>query len=362
MRATLGRLASRPDVDLGLYVTGMHLSSLYGKTIDEIASSGLHIARRIPACVDAGDRMEMSLGVADVLRGVAAGLAEDRPDVLLVLGDRGEMLAGALAALYAAVPVAHIHGGERSGTVDESIRHAISKLAHLHLVSTEGARRRLIAMGEREDMVVRCGAPGLDDLLEIDVGTRAALCAEADFDADRPVCLMVMHPVVQDAERAGEEIGTVLSAARAAADGGLQIMALRPNADAGSALSRAALDAAASHGLRVVTHLPRSVFAAWMAHCDVMIGNSSSGVIEAASFGAPVVNIGPRQNGRERNANVVDVPIVSAAIRAAIETALQHGRRIPANVYGDGRAGMRIAEAVATTPLGPEVLAKLNTY
>lgn len=360
MARTLGLIAAQGGLELGLYVTGMHLSPLFGETVREIEAAGLPILLRARASVEEGSRVEMAHGVALALSAFAAGLARDRPDIVLVLGDRGEMLAGALAATYLSIPVAHIHGGELSGTVDESIRHAISKLAHLHLTSTEGARRRLLRMGEREDSVIVCGAPGLDDLLAQPRIGRAALCAEAGFDPALPVCLMVFHPVVQSAEEAGAQAREVLAAATAR---GLQILALRPNADAGGASIRAALDeAAAAARVRVETHLPRPVFASWLASCDVMLGNSSSGVIEAASFGAPVVNVGDRQNGRERNANTLDAPVERAAIGAALDAALAHGRRPPGNIYGDGKAGERIVAALLGARLDAALLNKLNAY
>lgn len=360
MARTLGLIAAHDGLDLGLYVTGMHLSPLFGETVREIEAAGLPIRLRAPSPVEEGSRVEMARGVALALSAFAGALARDRPDIVLVLGDRGEMLAGALAATYLSIPVAHIHGGELSGTVDESIRHAISKLAHLHLTSTEGARRRLVRMGERAGSVIVCGAPGLDDLLAQPRIGRAALCAQAGFDPERPVCLMVFHPVVQSAEEAGAQARAVLAAATAR---GLQTLALRPNADAGGADIRAALDEAAAVGrVRVETHLSRPVYASWLAACDVLLGNSSSGVIEAASFGTPVVNVGDRQNGRERNANTRDVAVERAAIGAALDAALAQGRLAPANIYGDGRAGERIVAALLGARLDAALLNKLNAY
>lgn len=364
MRSTLRRLAGDPRFTLGVYVTGMHLSPAFGRTETEIVAAGLPIWRRAPAPVESGGRAEMADAVAAALGGFAAGFAQDRPDIALVLGDRGEMLAGALAALYLGVPVAHVHGGELSGSVDESIRHAISKLAHLHLVSTPGARDRLIRMGERPEGVIVCGAPGLDDLLATPRQPRAALCAMVGFDPARPVCLMVFHPVVQSAEAAGEQAQAALDALQnAGRDAGLQALVLRPNADAGSQHVRAVLDAAAAAGaIRLETHLTRDVFVSWLAACDVMLGNSSSGVIEAASFGTPVINVGDRQNGRERSGNTLDVPPASAAIREALARALAGGRLAQRNVYGDGAAGPRIVEALASVPLDPSILRKVNAY
>jgi GDP/UDP-N,N'-diacetylbacillosamine 2-epimerase (hydrolysing) len=216
-------------------------------------------------------------------------------------------------------------------------------------------------MGEAPGQIRVVGAPGLDDLLAIPRTPRAALCAEAGFDPDRPVCLLVFHPVVQSAEAAGAQAAAVLGAA---ADAGLQVLALRPNADPGGQRVRAALDAAAATvpALRVETHLPRARYASWLATCDVLLGNSSSGVIEAASYGTPVVNVGDRQNGRERNAGTVDVPAERGAVAAALRAALAGGRGTGANIYGDGRASERIVAALAEARLTPDLLNKLNAY
>lgn len=358
MRRTLGLIAAHPDMELGLYVTGMHLSPLFGETAREIEAAGLPILLRAPAPVETGTRAEAAAAVAVALRDFSDGLAADRPDLVLVLGDRGEMLAGALAAVYHSIPVAHVHGGELSGTIDESIRHAISKLSHLHLTSTEGARRRLIAMGELESQVIRCGAPGLDDLLALPTTPRAELCARVGFDPERPICMMVFHPVVQSAEGAGAQTRELLAAL---ARTPFQVLALRPNSDPGGQLIRAELDGSGAE-MRVETHLPREEYASWLAACDVLLGNSSSGIIEAASHGVPVVNIGDRQAGRERNANVEDVSVERDEIARALLEALARGRRECENVYGDGRASERIVAALAGARLDSSLLNKRNAY
>ena len=357
---TLGLLRDDPRFELGVYATGMHLSPLFGETVREIEAQGFDLWLRAPTPVDSGSGVEMAFALAQALEAFSRGLERDKPDLLLVLGDRGEMLAGALAAVHLNIPVAHVHGGERSGTVDESIRHAISKLAHIHLTSTAQARERLIRMGERPDQTHVCGAPGLDELLARDPLPRAELFAAEGLDPARPTALMVYHPVVQNAEAAGDETALLLESLEAR---GLQALILAPNSDAGSQNIRKALERARSNpDWRLATHLPRERYVGWMAAADVMLGNSSSGVIEAASFGTPVVNVGERQAGRERNANTLDVPVEREAVGAALDRALKGGRFPLRNVYGDGQAGGRILEVLAA-PLGlPGLLNKLNAY
>lgn len=360
MASTLRRIEADARLRLGLLVTGMHLAPLYGETVREIRAAGLPIVAEIPVPIDRPSGESMAQNIAAMLAGFTAALAREKPDLVLLLGDRGEMLAGAIAAIHLGIPVAHVHGGERSGSIDEPVRHAISKLAHLHFTSTQAARERLVRMGERADRVWVTGAPGLDDIATLAIHERRALCAEAGLDPQRKVALGVFHPVVNDLASPAAQLTALMRAARSQ---GCQVLVLEPNSDAGAGDIREALAGfRADADVSIRTHLPRDRFISWMAQCDVMIGNSSSGVIEAASFGTPVVNVGPRQNLREAGANVVTVGADEAAIAAAIGAALRLPRASVANIYGDGRAGERIVEHLATVSLGADLLAKCNAY
>lgn len=359
MEATLKRIAAHPDLDLALLVTGMHLDPRYGSTIEEIERAGLRIAARIPTEVTGASGAEMARGIAMMLTGFTEALERDAPDLVLLLGDRGEMLAAAIAAIHLNIPIVHIHGGERSGTVDEPVRHAISKLSHYHFTATEEARERLIRMGEDKARVRVVGAPGLVGLAGLGQRSREQLAHEQGFDPAGRIALMVYHPVLQDAESAGEETAALLSALEAR---NCQVLALLPNADAGSHRIRDVLAARNDERVKIVTHLPRPTFIAWMATADLMIGNSSSGIIEAATFGTPVVNVGSRQKLRERNANVIDTVPVAAAIGKSIDAAIAGGRFAPANVYGDGAADAYISDLLAHLPLNREILQKCNAF
>ena len=362
MESTLRRAHADPRLDLGVCVTGMHLSENFGSTGQEIGRSGLRLSGRVPVDLSAGDGSGMARALADERRGMVAVFEGERPDVVLVLGDRGEMLAGALAAIHLNIPVAHVHGGERSGTVDEPVRHAISKLSHYHFVATVGSRERLVRMGERAENVFVTGAPGIDGILDAPRLSRADLCADQQLDANRPIALVVYHPVLQSAEQAGQQVAIVLDEVMAT---GAQIVCLAPNSDAGSVAIREQIMARVAgleSGFRMVTHFERSLFLSWLAAVDIMVGNSSSGIIEAASFGLPVVNVGDRQFGRERNANIRDVPVDAARIREAIAASFTGGRCRVQNIYGDGRAGERIVGLLRTLPLGKDLLAKTNAY
>jgi len=309
----------------------------------------------------------MARAMAAQLESLVGVCEQWRPDLLLVLGDRGEMLAAALAAVHLMIPVAHVHGGERSGTVDESVRHAISKLAHLHLVATEGSRQRLIRMGEQPDQIWVTGAPGLDGIgagAARGAAARAAWCQAQGFDPARPLLLVLFHPVLQEAATASQQAEALLEGiAQAAPDA--QLLVLAPNSDAGAAaIAQVWRERLPALGLahRQLTHLPRSAYLEALALVDALVGNSSSGIIEAASFDLPVVDVGSRQQARERSANVRHARADPAAIASALQAALSAGRQPVTNVYGDGQAAARIGEILATAPLPAELLAKLNSY
>lgn len=360
MQSTLTAIHTHPTLALDIVATGMHLSAAHGNTVDEIAAAGLPVSARV--VVDMGDATgaTMARNIGTMLQGFVGAFEALKPDVVLLLGDRGEMLAGALAAIHLNIPVAHIHGGERSGTVDEPVRHAISKLSHIHFVATEEARERLIRMGEDAARVFVTGAPGLDGLLGLASIPKATLCSDLDLDAGQRIGLLVFHPVLQEADVAGEQAKVLV---QTLLQEGLQIVALMPNADAGSAAVRAELEHFREHPqVRVLTHLPRPRFVSWMAACDVMVGNSSSGIIEAASFGTPVINIGIRQNLRQRNRNIIDIAPDTGSVRTAIKATLQSGRFPAENCYGDGQAGIRITQHLATLALSAELLLKCNAY
>lgn len=358
--STLHKIVAHPGLELSVIATGMHLLPQYGNTVAEVEDAGLGSVARVPIEDGEPSGALMSANIGRMLIGMTGLMDRERPDIVMVLGDRGEMLAGAIAAAHLSIPLVHVHGGERSGTVDEPVRHAISKLARVHLVATEESRERLIRMGEAVDSVHVIGAPGLDGLTALAIRDRAALAEAYGLDPSRPIVLLVYHPVLDEAENAGADTEAILGAAKAT---GVQFVALRPNSDAGSQGVRAAMERSADAGdILLFSHLPREDFVSLLKAADAMVGNSSSGIIEAATFGTPVVNIGSRQNLRQRNANVTDVPVDGGAIEAAIRAVLAKGRYPAANVFGDGRAGERIVEILLGLDLELLKRGKANAY
>lgn len=363
LRSTLLRLHRTPGIRLSLVVTGQHLSAAFGTTVRHVEASGLPVAARV-RCALRRDGGGMSVAIGQILVGLVPVFERLRPDLLLVLGDRGEMLAGALAAAHLNIPVAHLHGGERSGSVDESVRHAITKLSHLHLTATREAARRVRALGEDPRNIFVVGAPGLDDALAAGPLRNGAL-ARYGLRAPAGHLLVVQHPVTQEAAEGPRQLKATLDACLAA---GRPVVAWRPNSDAGSRGMAALLERySARRGVRVVTDLPREDYLGLLRGAAALVGNSSSGIIEAASFGVPVVNVGTRQALRERNPNVLDAPHDRAAISRALRKALTDrafARRVRRrrNRYGDGRTGERIVSVLKTVRLGRELLYKRHEF
>jgi len=359
MASTLRLIHQCEMFDLQIVVTGMHLSSLHGATIGDIEATGLPIGARIVVDDIASTGATMAKNIGRMIAGFVDAFEQLAPDIVLVVGDRGEMLAGALAAIHLNIPVAHVHGGERSGTVDEPVRHAISKLSHIHLVATTESAERLVRMGESAEHVFVVGAPGLDGIKEDANIDRATLFGKYGLDASLPLALVLFHPVLQEADMGGADGAEILNAM----DKRIQILAFKPNSDAGSEAIRAELEARAGRGeFTLVTHLPRSEYLSFLKHAAVLVGNSSSGIIEAATFGLPVVNVGSRQSLRQRNTNVLDVPVSGSAIREAIATALSAPRGTGYNLYGDGQAGPRIVAHLAEAVLDDKLMRKINAY
>jgi UDP-hydrolysing UDP-N-acetyl-D-glucosamine 2-epimerase len=354
----LAEARDRAGVEAALLVTAMHLDPRFGSTVDEVRRSGYPVVAEV-ACTPAGDsRAEMAVAVGQALRAMAPLLAQERPDWLLLLGDRGEQLAAALAALHAGTPVAHLHGGEVTrGAVDDTVRDLVSRVAHLHLVATGAAEARLDAMGEEHWRIRRVGAPGLDLLASEARGDLAELRRRHGLPPDDPYLLVVQHPETVGAERAAGDLDATLTAVAAS---GLSALVIYPNADAGG---RSMVERLLSAGpkLRVVASLPRAEFATLLAGAAALVGNSSSGIIEAPLLGVPAVNVGRRQEGRTRGDNVIDVPAEAGAIAAAIRTAVEPAFRAGlsrTSPYGDGHAAERILEELLSTPRDARLLTK----
>lgn len=360
MRSTLQLINASDCLELDLIVTGMHLLAKYGNTVEEIASSGLSICAKVPVTLGGNDGSDMAIALGQQIVGMTQALLASKADIVLLLGDRGEMLAGAIAALHLNIPIVHIHGGELSGTVDESIRHAISKLSHYHFTSTEESRHRLLKMGERPEKVFVTGAPGIDEILSATMEGKAEIYREYGLEENLPTALVLFHPVVQQAKDSEWQAGQLMDAV---IQSGVQALVIMPNADAGGDAIRKVMRVyGKSASVVPLVHLPRLKYLSLLSAVDVMVGNSSSGIIEAASLKTAVVNVGDRQSNRERNDSVIDVDYYQSSIYEAIKKALEMDCSAIVNRYGDGNAGQAITRHLTQICLDYKILEKLNAY
>ena len=350
----LRELAAHPAVELGVFTLGAHLSPEFGSTLREIERDGFPILARIECLLSPDTDTGMAKTIGRAMLGLADALTAWRPDLLLLIADRYEMLAPASVAVALRIPIAHIEGGEISqGAIDDQVRNALTKLAHLHFTSTPLARRRVIAMGEEPWRVTRAGAPSLDHLLRSKLLGRAALEARLGLTLTPPTLLAAWHPVTILRDTNAE--ADALFAALALAPG--QLLFVYPNADAGSLalIERTRALAAARPHTHIYVNLGAVTYWSLLGQVDLMVGNSSSGIMEAASFALPTVNVGMRQQGRERAPNVIDAPAESAQILRAIDRALRPEFRAAlsgmSNPYGDGTAASTIVRVLTTVPL-----------
>ncbi len=349
IKPIMAEVASRAGLCLQVIVSGTHLSENHGSTWREIAADGFSIDERVEMTISTDDSEGVALSAAQVLAGVAKALVRLKPDVLMLLGDRYELLAAAQAATLARVPIAHIHGGEATeGAIDESIRHAITKLAQWHFAAAEPYAHRIRQMGEATERVWNVGAPAMDNIAALEAVTKDELEAFIGMPLRAPTFLVTYHPVTLKDDSGLSAMQALLAALDAS---GGSIVITGANADPGARAIRASLqDFATDRANRVtlVESLGSRRYLSLMRHVAVVVGNSSSGLLEAPAVGTPTVDIGPRQQGRLRAPSVLHCGESTAEISRALEVALSADhRRIAARCespYGQPGASRRIVD------------------
>lgn len=360
MRPVLDAIARRPCLDLELIVTGMHIMPEFGLTISEVKESALKF-QVINATYKTDDKASMVDFIAIFIQKLLKTVIKLSPDVILLLGDRAEMLGGAIVGAYLTIPVAHIHGGDVSSTIDEHARHAITKLSHIHFAATETSRKRLIMMGEERWRVRKVGSPAIDAIANTKLTPAAELQKKYDIDLSLPFLLLIQHPVTTEIKDAANQIHETLEAV---AKLRYQSVIIYPNADAGGRTMIEEIKKYRSHPfMKTFESIAHSDYLSLMRLASAMVGNSSSGIVEACSFGLPVVNIGTRQDGREQAGNVINVPckkedIVQALERALFDTEFRDRAKKCKNTYGDGKASERIAEILDKLVINERLLQK----
>jgi len=353
-----------PELRYSLLVTSQHLLPDFGYSVEDIERDGLNITDRIYMTLDGYTPATMAKSLGVLLLGVTDALVRLRPDVLLVLGDRGESLMGAVAAAHMNIPVAHVQAGERSGNIDGITRHAITRFTHIHFASGPEAAERLRRMGEEEFRIFTTGAPQLDELVNGSVARPAEVADRFRLDLERPLVLVVQHPVT---EEFGEGVAQMEETLEAVCELEEQTVVIFPNTDAGSDDLRHMIERHHRPFMRVERNVPRYVYGGLMQVASVLVGNSSSGLIEAPAFGLPAVNVGLRQRDRARAANVIDVPYDRRAIVEAIRRAMtpEFRRELEGSdspYLSDGRVSERIVEILKTIPIDERLLRKQIAY
>lgn len=358
----LRRIESDPGIRLQLIVSGSHLSAEFGFTVRAIEKDGFEIAERVEMLLssDSPEATAKSMGLG--LLGFGQVFSRTHPDLLLALGDRFEMHAAVLAALPFRIPVAHIHGGEITlGAFDDALRHSMTKLSHLHFVSTAEHGRRVIQLGEEPWRVTVSGAPSLDNLRTVTLLTRDEVENRFNLHLGERFLLVTFHPATLDPGDPADQMRALL----AAVDGtGLPAIVTMPNADPGGEAVRAVIRERAGQNsqLQPAESFGTVGYFSLMALASAMVGNSSSGIVEAASFGLPVVDVGSRQAGRSSARNVIHVPATADGIALGIQQALDPRFRETLdglrNPYGDGHAADRIVDRLSRAELGPSLLLK----
>lgn len=369
LRPVLAALRENRKIDLRVVVAGMHLSRRFGYSIQEIKKEGFRISGCVPMDSGTGTPSGMARGVGRGVLGLTREFERLNPDIVVVLGDRTEAFAAAIAAAYMNCALAHIHGGDKSqGGVDESVRHAITKLAHFHFVATSQSAARVQRLGERPSSIFKVGSPAIDDVGEIFESRKKVLGKVGiALESHQPYVVFLLHPITAGQSRhSGTQARACLSALEQL---DIPVVCVYPNNDTGAALIIKEINRFRSRVPRswVYRNLARRDYLGLLRHAAFLVGNSSGGVIESTALHVPVINVGSRQALREHSGNVVDVPASRLAIARVGRRILQdhawaHRLRSAKNVYGDGRAGKRIARLLASVRLGAGVLQKQIVY
>jgi UDP-N-acetylglucosamine 2-epimerase (non-hydrolysing)/GDP/UDP-N,N'-diacetylbacillosamine 2-epimerase (hydrolysing) len=373
----LKAIAAHPDLDYRLIVSGAHLDANFGRTLKEIADDGFTIHAEVEIDLESDTLYATAQAIGSGVISMSRALADIKPDLLVVYADRFEGFAAVIAGTQMNVPTAHVEGGDitEGGALDDSVRHAMTKLSHLHFTTNKQASNRVLAMGEEPWRVHTVGFPAIDLIQDDNFAAPADVRARLGIDPARATVLFTQHSVTTEFDRAAEQLAPSLVALERLARDGVQVIATYPNNDAGGRRIIAALDAWSARGIPNVQLHPS--LGRWLYHGVLAlartpdgrvacVGNSSSGIKETPAFGCPTVNIGSRQQGRLRADNVIDVPygadaIAQACRRCLGDEAFRARCRNLDNPYGTGDAGRKIADVLAEVELSPALLRKKMT-
>lgn len=362
IKPILRAIESDPEMSYSIIATHMHLLPEFGMSVNQIEQDGFFVAEKIFMTLDGYNSVTMTKSLANLLVELPGALNRLRPDLIMLAGDRGEQLMGAIAGGHMGIPVAHIQAGELSGNIDGIVRHAITKLVHLHFAANEEFAQRVIKMGEQPFRVHNTGAPQLDELVIKDDLEDERIRNKYRL-RDEKLILVVQHPVTEEERDSNVHLRETLAAID---EIGWTTIMIYPNADAGSELMRTELKNLNTNKIRLFRNLPRKDYLGIMRIADVMVGNSSSGILEAPSFKLPAVNIGRRQNGRPQARNVIncgyDRQEIVKCIRQVSAEEFRSKLEGMGNPYGDGNSAQRIVTILKEITIDQALLNKEMAY
>lgn len=359
IKTALQAIKKHPNLELQLVIAGSALLGRYGNAVDYIEQDGFEIAEKVFMVLEGENKTAMAKTTGLGVMELATVFYKLQPDMVVTIADRFETIATSIAAAYQNIPLVHIQGGEVTGNIDEKVRHANTKLADIHLVASESAKARVLKLGEQEKMVYNTGCPSID--IARDVKENPALTFDpsqkyggvgATIAKDAAYLVVMQHPVTTEYGQAKKDVMTTLEVVH---ELGIPTYWFWPNVDAGSDGTsngiRSFRESVNPKNIRFFKNMEPNDFLRLLVNSKCLIGNSSVGIRECAYLGVPVVNIGTRQHGRDRGDNVIDVDYTKDAIRDAIQQQIKGSSKTPSPIYGDGEAGEKIADILATCPL-----------
>ena len=363
LRPILYEIKKSKNLELILIVTGMHLSKKYGNTISIIKKDGFKISSKFEMISKNDDPYDMALVLGHGIIKFSKVFKKYKPDINLILGDRDEVFASTIAASHMNIPNAHIHGGDKTkGNIDEYIRHAITKLSNIHFAVSQKSMKRIIKMGENPSRVFLTGSPSIDEIKNGKISTKNKLKKKYDINFTGNEILLLQHPVTTQHKDSEKQILSTLTAIN---NLGYNTIAITPNSDAGNKKIFKQLEIFAKNSsfIKLFHSLPREDYLGMIKHCGVVVGNSSSGMIECSYFKTPVVDIGIRQEGREHGKNVIHVKhFVSSQIESAIRKSLKSNPTNVLNLYGNGTSAKKIIKILENISLDEKLIQKQITY
>jgi GDP/UDP-N,N'-diacetylbacillosamine 2-epimerase (hydrolysing) len=364
IRPLLKLIEEKEEFSYSLCVTNMHLLPAFGESVNEIENDGFNVDYKINMSLDGYSHITQVKSLGLFLVSFADILASDKPDWIILAGDRGEQLMGAIAGAYTYIPVLHIQAGERSGNIDGMARHAIGKFSHIHIASNNDAQERLKKLGEEEFRIHNVGAPQLDELVSGYYSNIDELKESLSIDMNRDFLMVVQHPVTEDFDVAHLQIAETMKAVNRI---DMPKIVILPNNDAGSVKIREGIENYLTGEHYLFSNLKRQDYLGILKNCKAIVGNSSSGLLEAPTFKTPAVNVGRRQMGREQGINVINAEFQEEEIFQALQKALSQNfneylKKECENPYGDGKSTERILNIILNTSVDNKLIVKDITY